>query len=229
MKKLFNIKITELKPADLFEKLSRHAHLSLENHGLYDLTFEDNKISGFFWAREAVVVPNELDLHTLGEPLTFYKLNRFEFSLKHINKYEYLLTISSSSRSIKPLLKLLQETTDTKVFVSQIEISLTSLIHQIEKVSSAPIEITHAYASNQVLSKSEKITFSVYSTENAINAAQKTITGTTIKFDRIRLRTSHEGTILTLDIKSNCLYSISESSSEIEKILECYVLSTQEK
>ncbi|HBO2455764.1 hypothetical protein [Pseudomonas aeruginosa] len=227
MKKIFNIKVSECPPAELFEKLLHHVHHNSLDHGLYDLAREENTVSGFFWARETVIVSNELDLHTLGEPLTFYKVNKFAFTLQSIKKFEYLLIIDSSSRSIKPLLKLLQEATGTKVFISQIEISLTNLVTHLKSSSSTQITITHAYTSNQVISKSEKISFSIYSIENALTAAKKIMNGSTIRFDRIRMQTSSQGDILKIDIKSNCLYSISASNSEIEKLLLRYVLSTQ--
>ncbi len=227
MRKLFSIKIANLGLNNLHNKISNRPPDETLDYGTYDVELQDNVLSGYFWTREKIIILDELDIHASAEPVTIHKVNRFTFTLRRIKDFDYLLNIESSSKSIKPLIRHLQNITETKVYISQIEISLTDFVDHLEKENMPLLKATHAYATNQTISNSEKITFSIYSSENAITAAQTIINNKNLKFDRIRLHTSNQGRSVTLDIKSNGLYSASEAKSDIEKEMIAYVLKTQ--
>lgn len=227
MRKLFNIKISEFDLPALFRKINETKIGENSEHGTYDVELSDQKLKGSFWTREQIVILNETDIYTSAEPITITKVNRFTFSLQNIQKSEYLLNIESSSRSIKPLVKYLQDITEAKIFISQIEINLTELANYFQFSKIPLIKITNAYASNQTINNSEKITFSIYSQGNAITSAQTIIKKENLLFDRVRIQASHQGQNIILDIKSNCLYSISAEKSEMENKLIAYVLKTQ--
>lgn len=226
MHKLFSLKI-ESSPSEVTERLSKNKYFEGPTKGIYDLEITDNGISGFFWHREEVIVLNESDIHSSAEPITFFKVSRFLFKLRHISKKNHLLQIESSSKSVKPFLKTLQELTESKIFISQIDIELEKFSSKIIDLNLPLTTITHAYASNQTISASEKITFSLYSSSNAIEASQALLKKESINFDRIRIQTSEHGKAIIIDIKSNCLYNISEPNSTIEKHFIDHVVSTQ--
>lgn len=226
MHKLFSLKI-DLSPSAIAGRLDENRYFEGPTKGIYDLEITDDGISGFFWHREEIVVLNESDIHSSAEPITFFKVSRFLFKLRHISKNKHLLQIESSSKSVKPFLKTLQELTASKIFISQVEVDLEKFAKRIISLDLPLTKITHAYASSQAISASEKITFSLYSFNDAISASQTLLKRGDVVFDRIRIQTSELGNTILLDVKSNCLYSISAPNSIIEKHLIDYVISTQ--
>lgn len=226
MHKLFSLKI-DATPNEIINQLNKNKYFEAPTEGIYDLETTTDGASGFFWHREEVIVLNESDIHSSAEPITFFKVSRFLFKLRHISKKNFLLQIESSSRSVKPFIKTLQEITKSKIYISQINIDLEGLSKQITTLNLPLTTITHAYASNQTISASEKISFSLYSSDNAIAASRDLLQKGSIEFDRIRLKTSEHGKVITLDIKSNCLYNISDPNSTIENIFIDYVISTR--
>lgn len=226
MHKLFNLNF-ESESHEVVERLRKNNNYEDSTKGLYDLNVKDGDVSGFFWYREEVVVLNEADIHSSAQTITFFKVSRFLFRLRHVSKRNYLLQIESSSKSIKPFLKALNEITQSKLFVSQIDVDLEKFSNKIISLNLPLTTITHAYASSQVISASDKITFYLYSSKNAIESSQELLGKKKIRFDRIKLQSSESGRTVVLDIRSNCLYNVSEANSEIEKRFIDYVISTQ--
>lgn len=224
MRKLFKIKISELGLEELFKKIEQSQLDDSLEQGTYDIELNEQKISGLFWTREKVTILNELDIHASAEPITIYRLNRFLFTLQHVKNVEYLLNIESSSKSIKPLINHLQSLTGTGIFISNIDIDLFKLASHFLSSKLPLIKVIKSYASNQPISLSEKITFSLYSQDNAIISAQKLMQTKNLKFDRIQIQSSSQGDPVTLDIKSNCLYNISHKNSKAEEVLISYIL-----
>ncbi|NVZ84257.1 hypothetical protein HX836_20795 [Pseudomonas yamanorum] len=225
MRKLFSVKI-DLDPSVLFERISTYK-TTKSDHGIYDVAMTKQLLTGAFWLREEIIVLNELNIYESAEPVTFFKVNRCVFSLQSITKKELILSIDSSSKSIKPFLKWLEGAIQTTVFISQIKISLFDLSKHIEKSDNALVKITHSYSSNQTISKHEKISFSVYSNENAIIAAQRIISDVSLEFERVKIESYQDGVPVVLDIKSNCLYSVSTPNSKLEKTLIDFVIKTE--
>ncbi|WPN75666.1 protein kinase family protein [Pseudomonas germanica] len=222
MRKLFSLKI-DLDFLCIIRILENNNTETEENYGLYDFKVQNEKISGVFWQREKSVILNEFNI-TTTEPLTFFKVNRFDFKIQPIKNKEFLLNIQSSSKSIKEFLKFLQEQLNTKVYISQIDVFLPSLISYLKEQKPPLLKITHAYATNTTLSSHEKITFSIYSDEDAIRSANKALNIDSIVFDRVKIQSFLQGIPGFLDIRSNCLYNITKESSELEHLLINYII-----
>ena len=225
MRKLFSIKI-DLDQQTIFERMSNHKNKQ-SDHGIYDIITTGKFLTGAFWTREKIVVFNELNIYESGEPITFFKVSTCIFSIQSITKKSLLLTIDSSSKSIKPFLKNLEEAISSKIFISQIKISLLDLSKHIQDSDNSRVKITHSYSSNQTITRHDKISFSIYSNENAILSAQRLIPGVPVEFERVKIESYQDGTPVILDIKSNCLYSISIPNSELEKSLVDFVIKTE--
>lgn len=225
MRKLFSIKI-DLDQQTIFERMSHHKNKQ-SDHGIYDIITTGKFLTGAFWIREKIVVFNELNIYESGEPITFFKVSTCIFSIQSITKKSLLLTIDSSSKSIKPFLKNLEEAISSKIFISQIKISLLDLSKYIQDSGNSRVRITHSYSSNQTITRHDKISFSIYSNENAILSAQRLIPGVPVEFERVKIESYQDGTPVILDIKSNCLYSISIPNSELEKSLVDFVIKTE--
>ena len=225
MRKLFSIKI-DLDQQTIFERMSNHKNKQ-SDHGIYDIITTGKFLTGAFWTREKIVVFNELNIYESGEPITFFKVSTCIFSIQSITKKSLLLTIDSSSKSIKPFLKNLEEAISSKIFISQIKISLLDLSKYIQDSGNSRVRITHSYSSNQTITRHDKISFSIYSNENAILSAQRLIPGVPVEFERVKIESYQDGIPVILDIKSNCLYSISIPNSELEKSLVDFVIKTE--
>jgi hypothetical protein len=225
VRKLFSIKI-DLDQPTIFERISNHKNKQ-SDHGIYDIITTGKFLTGAFWIREKIVVFNELNIYESGEPVTFFKVSRCIFSIQSITKKSLLLTIDSSSKSIKPFLKNLEEAISSKIFISQIKISLLDLSKHIQDSDNSRVKITHSYSSNQTITRHDKISFSIYSNENAILSAQRLIQGVPVEFERVKIESYQDGIPVILDIKSNCLYSISIPNSELEKSLVDFVIKTE--
>ncbi|UZS63705.1 hypothetical protein [Pseudomonas syringae] len=225
MRKLFSLKI-DLDEVTLFERISNHENTK-SDHGIYDIITAGKFLTGAFWLREEVVVLNEFNIYESGEPVTFFKVSRCIFSIQSIKNKSLILTIDSSSKSIKPFLKNLEEAIQSKIFISQIKISLLKLSTHIQNSENSRVRITHSYSSNQTITQHDKISFSIYSNENAILSAQRLIHDVPLEFERVKIESYQDGTPVTLDIKSNCLYSISIPNSKLEKTLLDFVINAE--
>lgn len=225
MRKLFSLKI-DLDAAILFERISTHKN-SKSDHGIYDIVTAEKFLTGAFWLREEIVVLNELNIYESGEPVSFFKVSRCIFSMQSIKKKSLILTIDSSSKSIKPFLKSLEDAIQSKIIISQIKISLLDLSKFIQDSENSLVRITHSYSSNQTITRHDKISFSIYSNENAILSAQRLINDVPLEFERVKIESYQDGTPVILDIRSNCLYSISTPNSKLEKSLIDFVIKTE--
>lgn len=225
MKKFFKMKLASTSPEQIQKLILGQVGLVNPLYGFYDVNDDDRAVSGFFWIRETVIVENELALNSPGQLLTIYKISRFAFSLRHIHEFDYLLTVESASRSVKPLVNILRDLTEENVFIGEIIISLADLVGRFESAGLRSLKITHAYALDHVISRTEKISFSIYSTENALNAANEILhKRDAINFERLKLEVFNDGELVKLDIKRNCSYSISELRPKVEKLLLDYIL-----
>ncbi|WP_070411727.1 hypothetical protein [Pseudomonas lundensis] len=222
MRKLFNIKV-DLDKKTLFDRIGQYTSKQ-EDHGIYDITIIGQSLSGAFWLRERVVVLNEINIYDSAEPIIFFKVSRCLFTLQSISSKELILSIDSSSKSIKPFLKCLEQAVQSKIFIDQIKISLLELSKYIQASDNPLVKITNSYSSNLTISRHDKISFSIYSNENAILSAQRIIKEVPLKFERIKIESSQNGHPVTLDIKSNCLYNISLPNSNLEKTLIDFVI-----
>ncbi|UXZ23904.1 hypothetical protein KZH41_06735 [Pseudomonas sp. YeP6b] len=225
MRKLFSLKI-DLDEVTLFERIRNHKNTK-SDHGIYDIITAGEFLTGAFWIREKIVVLNEFNIYESGEPVSFFKVSRCIFSIQSITKKSLILTIDSSSKSIKPFLKSLEEAIQSKIFISQIKISLLELSTYIQNSENSRVKITHSYSSNQTITLHDKISFSIYSNENAILSAQRLIQDVPLEFERVKIESYQDGTAVVLDIKSNCLYSISTPNSKLEKSLIEFVIKTE--
>lgn len=225
MRKLFSLKI-DLDELTLFERIRNHKNTE-SDHGVYDIITAEKFLTGAFWIREEIVVLNELNIYESGEPVSFFKVSRCIFSIQSIKKKTLILTIDSSSKSIKPFLRSLEEAIQSKIFISQIKISLLDLSTYIQDSENSRVRITHSYSSNQTITQHDKISFSIYSNENAILSAQRLIHEAPLEFERVKIESYQDGTPVILDIKSNCLYSISTPNSKLEKTLLDFVINTE--
>lgn len=222
MRKLFNIKV-DLDKKTLFDRIGQYTSKQ-EDHGIYDITIIGQSLSGAFWLRERVVVLNEINIYDSAEPIIFFKVSRCLFTLQSISSKELILSIDSSSKSIKPFLKCLEQAIQSKIFIDQIKISLLELSKYIQASDNPLVKITNSYSSNLTISRHDKISFSIYSNENAILSAQRIIKEVPLEFERIKIESSQNGYPVTLDIKSNCLYNISLPNSNLEKTLIDFVI-----
>lgn len=222
MRKLFNIKV-DLDKKTLFDRIGQYTSKQ-EDHGIYDITIVEQSLSGAFWLRERVVVLNEINIYDSAEPIIFFKVSRCLFTLQRISNKELILSIDSSSKSIKPFLKCLEQAIQSKIFIDQIKISLLELSKYIQASDNPLVKITNSYSSNLTISRHDKISFSIYSNENAILSAQRIIKEVPLEFERIKIESSQNGHPVTLDIKSNCLYNISSPNSNLEKTLIDFVI-----
>ncbi|MEE4921994.1 hypothetical protein V2K23_21480 [Pseudomonas alliivorans] len=225
MRKLFSLKI-DLDELTLFERIKNYKNTE-SDHGVYDIITTGNLLTGAFWIREEIIVLNELNIYESGEPVSFFKVSRCIFSIQSIKKKSLILTIDSSSKSIKPFLKSLEDAIQSKIFISQIKISLIELSTYIQNSENSRVRITHSYSSNQTITQHDKISFSIYSDENAILSAQRLVQDAPVEFERVKIESYQEGAPVILDIKSNCLYSISTPNSKLEKSLIDFVIKSQ--
>lgn len=225
MRKLFSLKI-DIDEIALFERIRSHKNTE-PDYGLYDIITAGGILTGAFWIREEVTIFNEINIYERGEPVSFFKVSRCIFSIQSIKKKSLILTIDSSSKSIKPFLKCLENAIQLKIFISQIKISLLELSTHIQNSENSRVRITHSYSSNQTITRHDKISFSIYSDENAILSAKRLLQDATVEFERVKIESYQEGTPVLLDIKSNCLYSISTPNSKLEKSLIDFVIRTQ--
>ena len=222
MRKLFNIKV-DLDKKTLFDRIGLYTS-EQEDHGIYDITTAGQSLSGAFWLRERIVVLNEINIYDSAEPIIFFKVSRCLFTLQSISNKESILSIDSSSKSIKPFLKCLEQAIQSKIFIDQIKISLLELSKYIQASDNPLVKITNSYSSNLTISRHDKISFSIYSNENAILSAQRIIKDVPLEFERVKIESSQNGHPVTLDIKSNCLYNISLPNSNLEKTLIDFVI-----
>lgn len=222
MRKLFNIKV-DLDIKTLFDRISLYTS-EQEDHGIYDITIAGQSLSGAFWIRERIVVLNETNIYDSAEPIIFFKVSRCLFTLQSISSKESILSIESSSKSIKPFLKCLEQAIKSKIFIGQIKISLLELSKYIQASDNPLVKITNSYSSNLTISRHDKISFSIYSSVDAILSAQKIITEAPLEFERIKIESFQNGHPVTLDIKSNCLYNISTPNSNLENTLIDFVI-----